>query len=144
MTNLPTSADLAPVHAVLDPAYPDILREATEILYLQLVEEEGTAPDAERALRLAHIAFAQVERLCDVIGGGAPYWPKAVRFRLSPRNRKMCSEFRGDYKPLARKYKLTEQQVRNIVDAWQDEEFGRKQSTLFGEAATKTKTTDKN
>lgn len=134
MSKLPTAKDLAPVAAVLDPAYPELLREATEILFLQLVDEEASPPDEPRSLRLAQIALAQVERLSEVIGGGAPYWPKAVRFRLTPRNRQMCSEFRGDYKPLARKYKLTEQQVRNIVDEWQREQFARKQSPLFAES----------
>lgn len=135
MSLLPTAKDLAPVHAVLDPAYPEFLREVTEINFVTLLAEEPTPPDEARKLRLAQIALALVERLSDVIGGGAPYWPKAVRFHLTPRNRAMCAEFRGDYKRLARKHKLTEQQVRNIVDAWQREQFERRQSPLFEDAS---------
>ena len=144
MTEIPTSKDLAPVHAVLDPAYPEFLREVTEINYVTLVAEETSPPDEARKVRLAQLALALVERLSDVIGGGAPYWPKAVRFHLSPRNRQMCSEFRGDYKKLARRYKLTEQQVRNIVDTWQREQFERRQSPLFGDAGTAAKLSGKN
>ena len=42
----------------------------------------------------------------------------------------MCAEFRGDYKSLARKWGLTEQQTRNIVDAWQRERFHARQGSL--------------
>ena len=70
-------------------------------------------------------------RLSSVIGGGQVYWPKAVAYHLSPRNAQMCAEFRGDYKVLARKYKLTETQVRNIVDGWQDERFMARQGNIF-------------
>ncbi|MFM9902106.1 MAG: Mor transcription activator family protein [Polaromonas sp.] len=134
MSALPESVDLAPIQAVLHPAYPERLREIAEFLFLVLVGEEETAPDAERSARLAQIAFAQCERLSAELGGSGFYMHKAISYRLTARNRQMCSEFRGDYRVLARKWKLTEQQVRNIVDEWQKEEFSRRQGDIFGAA----------
>jgi Mor family transcriptional regulator len=128
---------LAPVAAVMSPELPEILREATEVLYLQLVDEAGLEVSESNKLdRLARIALAQVLRLSSVIGGGQVYWPKAIAYHLSPRNRQMCAEFRGDYKVLARKYKLTDTQVRNIVDGWQAERFAARQGTMLGDHAT--------
>lgn len=130
MSAVPSAQDLAPVGLVLDPSYPESLREVTELLYLELVDAEPEAPAQARALELARLALRQTERLSSELGGTNFYMHKATSYRLSPRNRAMCAEFRGDYKILARRYKLTEQQVRNIVDAWQKEEFARKQNSL--------------
>lgn len=44
----------------------------------------------------------------------------------------MCSEFRGDYKVLARKYDLTEVRVLQIVDAWQRAQYLSRQQGLLG------------
>ncbi len=126
-----TAQDLAPVTALLGPDLPELLREATEVLYLQLVEEEEASPDALRCTRLAQIALAQVVRLSEKIGGTQPYWPSARYFSLTARNREMCAEFKGDYTALSRKYKLSDMQVRNIVDLWQKEKFFARQSSLF-------------
>ncbi|MGY8903725.1 MAG: Mor transcription activator family protein [Burkholderiales bacterium] len=133
MSKLPTVQDLAPVQAVLDPTCPPTLREITENLYLELAQAEASYPDADRAAHLASLAWRQTERLCAAMGGMNWYLNKGVSLRLSKRNRQMCAEFRGDYKVLARKYDLTEQQCRNIVDAWQQEEYAKRQSALFGQ-----------
>ncbi|MFM9881207.1 MAG: Mor transcription activator family protein [Burkholderiaceae bacterium] len=133
-----TALDLAPVNAVIDPACPPTLREITEHLYLELAEAEPAKPSGERAHELAQLAWRQLERLCAAMGGMNWYLNKGVALRLSKRNRAMCAKFRGDYKVLAREYQLTEQQVRTIVDAWQKEEFAKRQSALFeGGAAAK-------
>lgn len=60
------------------------------------------------------------------------YLAKGVTAHLSVRDRKMCGEFRGDYKLLARKYNLTEMRVRQIVDAWQRAQFLNRQRGLPG------------
>ena len=52
---------------------------------------------------------------------------------LSARDRQMCAKFRGNnYFALAREYGLTEMRVRQIVDAWQREQFLRRQGRLPG------------
>lgn len=136
MKHLPTEQDLAPLTAVLDPSTPATVREIAENLFVVLVSSEPVKPVAARALVLAQLAQAQVERLCANMGGMNWYLNKGVILKLSKRNREMCAKFRGDYKVLARAYDLTEQQVRNIVDAWQHEEFARRQSALFGDAGS--------
>jgi Mor family transcriptional regulator len=126
-------ADLAPLHAILPPGFPAAMAEIAEQLYLQLLEEPLALDSAKREHVMAVTAFRQVERLSAELGGGNLYLHKGVGYRLTPRNRQMCEEFRGDYKALARKYKLSEQQVRNIVDTWQRERFELQQHDMFGD-----------
>jgi Mor family transcriptional regulator len=123
--------ELAPLNAVMGPDLPELLRETTEVLYLQLVDEEEAKPDNERCVRLAHIALAQVMRLSELIGGTQPYWPSVKYFYLSKRNQQMCEEFKGDYIAIARKHKITERQARTIIDVWQRQKFLAKQNSLF-------------
>jgi Mor family transcriptional regulator len=57
---------------------------------------------------------------------------KGITVHLSARDRKMCAEFRGDYKVLARKYNLTEVRVRQIVDSFQRAQYLSRQQGLPG------------
>ncbi|CAM3350453.1 Mor transcription activator family protein [Paracidovorax anthurii] len=125
-------ADLAALHAILPLGFPAAMAEIAEQLYLQLLEEPIARDRADREHAMAATAFRLVERLSAELGGVNLYLHKGVGYRLTPRNRQMCDEFRGDYKALARKYKLSEQQVRNIVDTWQREAFLQKQRDMFG------------
>lgn len=129
---------LAPLHAVLPLGFPATLTEIAEQLFLQLLDESIALQSAERAQLLATVALRQVDRLSAELGGGNLYVHKGTSYRLTPRNLAMCKEFRGDYKVLARKYKLSEQQVRNVVDAWQREEFARRQADMFASGKTRT------
>lgn len=136
MKHMPTAQDLAPLQQVMDPAMPPTLREIAENLFVVLLLAEPAKPVAARAMALAQLALLQLEQLCATMGGMNWYLNKGVVLKLSRRNRDMCAKFRGDYKVLAREYDLTEQQVRNIVDAWQHQEFARRQNPLFGDVAT--------
>ena len=78
------------------------------------------------------MVLAQLQNLCDEMGGAPLYLAKGVAVHLSARDRRMCEEFRGDYKVLAKKYGLTEMRVRQIVSAWQLERFRSLQGTLPG------------
>lgn len=126
-----TSTDLTPLQAIVPPEFHEALYEIASWLYLQLVDE-GLGLPAER---LAAVALRQAERLSFEMGGSSVYIAKGVSYRLTPRNREMCEKFRGDYKVLAREYKLSEQQVRNIVDGWQREQYMRRQADMFGREA---------
>ena len=44
----------------------------------------------------------------------------------------MCRKFRGDYRVLALEFGLTEMRVRQIVDAWQREQYAQRQGRLLG------------
>lgn len=120
------TTDLKPLEAIVPPDFHEALHEIASWLYLQLVDEALGLPSD----KLAAVALRQAERLSDEMGGSSVYIAKGVSYRLTPRNREMCERFRGDYKVLARAYKLSEQQVRNIVDAWQREQFAARQGAL--------------
>lgn len=129
MSDLPTAKDMQPLESALDPAFPERLRDIATCLYVEIIGNAVTAKLKRE--ELAALAIAQTIRMSAELGGHSFYMHKAISFRLTPRNRQMCSEFRGDYIALARKYKLTDQQVRNIVNAWQEQEFLKKQNPLF-------------
>lgn len=128
----PTIDDLKPVHALMGDDFPELLREAGEVLYLELIVDEPAPPAPARQQSLAKLALAQVARLTELFGGTQPYWPSGKYFVMSERNLQMCAEFRGDYTALARKYNLSEIQVRNIVDGWQRKKFMARQGALPG------------
>lgn len=126
------TVDLKPLHAALPEGLPDVLREMAEFLFMELAESSVPAAQQLSPDDRATLAWCQTMRLSDEFGG--TYVPKGVVFRLTPRNRQMCAEFRGDYRVLARKYKMSEQQVRNIVDRWQRLQFLARQGDIFGGA----------
>lgn len=81
----------------------------------------------------ARVATAQLLHLAQQKGGKAIYLAKGVAMHLSARDMQMCSEFRGNnYDFLARKYDLTEMRVRQIVAAWQAEQYRLRQARLPG------------
>lgn len=125
---------LAPLHALLDPAYPENLRMVAEILFVQLVEDEEISElpisDA-RLTALALMALRQTERLSAEIGGMNFYLNKGVRYRASLRDRKMFECFNGrNYDELARAYHLTPMRVRQIIGAMMADEIARRQGKL--------------
>lgn len=63
--------------------------------------------------------------LAKEFGGMTWYFPKLDRALRSARDRKIKAEHNGvNYKELARKYNLTESQIRAIVDAPDDRQLG--------------------
>lgn len=125
------AAMLAPLHALLDSAYPDNLRRVAEWLFVQLVEDEETAPDPGRLARLALLALRQTERLSTEEGGTNLYLNKGMTYRASLRDREMYERFNGrNYDELARQYHLTTMRVRQILNAMLADDRGRRQGTL--------------
>jgi Mor family transcriptional regulator len=124
-------AILAPLRALLPSDYPEQMRDVADVLFLQMLEDAAVLGDAPPAV-VAAVAARQVDRLSLKMGGGPIYIPSGVStWRLTPRNRQMCEEFRGDYRLLARKWGLSVQQVRNIVDTWMREQNRLRQSDMF-------------
>ncbi|MEG1009479.1 MAG: Mor transcription activator family protein [Clostridia bacterium] len=56
------------------------------------------------------------KKLVGLVGGSSLYIPKETSLTRPIRNRIIRAKFNGDYKALARKYDITETQVRNIID----------------------------
>lgn len=124
----------APLHALLDPAYPDNLRMVAEWLFVQLREDEDiTDPpiSADRLSALALLALRQTERLSAELGGMNFYLSKGVGYRATLRDRTMFERFNGrNYDELARAYSLTSMRVRQIIGAMMVEEVSRRQGKL--------------
>jgi Mor family transcriptional regulator len=122
---------LAPLHALLDPAYPDNLRTVAEWLFVQAAEDDEPAPTAERLGQLALLALRQTERLSTEEGGTALYLNKGVSYRATLRDREMYARFNGrNYDELARAHRLTPMRVRQIVGAMLAEDLARRQGRL--------------
>jgi len=125
---------LAPIHALLDPAYPENLRMVAEYLFMQLVEDEDVVElpiTPDRLARLALLALRLAERLSAELGGMNFYFNKGIRYRASMRDREMFAAFNGrNFDVLARSYNLTPMRVRQIIAAMMAEEISRRQGKL--------------
>jgi Mor family transcriptional regulator len=115
------------------------MRDVAQCLFVPLVmtdERCGTqAPTPDWLAQLqtwARQALMQLQFLAATMGGEAIYLAKGIAVHLSERDRKMCAEFRGEYKLLGRKWGITEMRCRQIVDAWQRAEYLSRQSGLPG------------
>lgn len=60
---LPDRCALAPLHALLDAAYPENLQLIAEWLFVQAAEDEEPAPTPQRLAQLALLALRQTERI---------------------------------------------------------------------------------
>jgi len=134
-----TQAELAVLEAMLPEGLTPDMRDVAQCLFEAVVLNDarcGQSPvQDDWGLQLqiwAQMALMQLQHLANQKGGVAVYLAKGVTAHLSARDRKMCSEFRGDYKLLARKYNLTEVRVRQIVDTWQRAQFLTRQQGLPG------------
>ena len=134
-----TTAEAAVLDAQLPAGLTDEMRDVARCLYEAMVltdQRAGQAhPDAgwRQVLGyMARVAAIQLQHLAEQKGGRAIYLAKGVAVHLTARDRRMCEEFRGDYDVLAKRYDRTPMRVRQIVGAWQLEQFRRRQGQLPG------------
>ncbi|MBB5204410.1 hypothetical protein HNQ51_001724 [Inhella inkyongensis] len=136
-----TAAELAVLETRLPPGLADGMRELALCLFEALVLGSGpagaVAPSGAWAAQLqvlADLVLMQLQHLSNELGGrGNIYIAKGINVHLSARDRAMCARFRGNnYRELARQEGLTEMRVRQIVDAWQREQYQARQSSLPG------------
>lgn len=135
-----TAAEAAMLDAVLPPGLTEDMRDVALCLFEAAVLQDGRAGQAQPAgewaaelQRIARLALVQLQHLAREKGGRAVYLAKGIAAHLSGRDREMCAKFRGNnYRQLADEYDLTEMRVRQIVDAWQREQYLRRQGQLPG------------
>ena len=77
---------------------------------------ENDIPDSVKDV-VDVIGIDAFKRLVKLAGGSNLYIPNESNLVKPIRNRIIRDKFNGDYKVLARKYNITEAQVRNIVDS---------------------------
>lgn len=136
---LVSAAELAVFERQLPPGMAEGMRDLAVCLFEALVltsPNAGTAQPggawAQQLQAWAELVIAQLQHVSAELGGqGHIYIAKGLSMRLSVRNEAMCARFTGNnYDQLAREYNLTAQQVRNIVDTWQEAKFRDRQGTL--------------
>ncbi|MBB4845020.1 hypothetical protein HNP55_003566 [Paucibacter oligotrophus] len=136
-----SAAEMAVLEAQLPAGMAEGMRDLALCLYeaLVLVDVRAGQP-APTDTWLAQLGtwtqqvLAQMQHLAQEMGGrGGIYIAKGLIAQLSVRDREMCGKFRGNnYRELAHEYSLTEMRVRQIVDAWQREQFAARQARLPG------------
>ena len=134
-----TAAEAAVLDAQLPSGLTEEMRDVAFCLFEAMALTDARAGQARPddiwlgvLSAMARVAVIQLQHLAEQKGGRAIYLAKGVAVHLSARDRKMCEEFRGDYEVLADKYDLTPMRVRQIVGAWQAEQFRRRQGRLPG------------
>jgi hypothetical protein len=135
-----TTAEAAVLDAALPAGLTETMRDVAYCLYEAMALADARAGQAQPGegwlivLRaMARVAVIQLQHLAREIGGQAIYLAKGVVMQLNVRDQQMCAEFRGNnYEELARKYNLTQMRVRQIVDAWSAQQFGKRQGQLPG------------
>jgi len=124
-----TVDELAPLAALLDPAYPENWARIAESLYLSL-RDRGAADDAAAHARLA---LDLAEGLRAELGGSQFYLAKGQGYELSLRDRQILARFTGhNHRALAQAFGVTERHVYSIVERRGREEFERRQGKLPG------------
>ena len=118
--------ELAPLLAILDPAYPENLALIAECLFLVLRDRlPGDAHDHAR------LALDQAELVRAELGGSQLYLAKGQDFDLSLRDRQVLAKFNGrNHRALAHEFNVTERYIYDIVARRRREDFERRQGQL--------------
>lgn len=107
--------DLGVLEAQFVGAYPDQFMDLARCLFLALMNH----PKAVQVLDvtdMAQIAFNQVNEFCRECGGGNFYLPKNISKNSKERAAKIFEDFDGgNIRQLSKKYKLSEQRIRDIL-----------------------------
>lgn len=123
-----TTEELAPLAAILDPAYPEGWARIAESLYLALRDRTPGDPRAQ-----ARLALELAEGLRAELGGSQFYLAKGQAYELTVRDRQILSRFNGrNHRQLAQELGVTERHIYNIVERRSREEFERRQAKLPG------------
>lgn len=123
-----TVDDLAPLLAIIDPAYPENLARIAECLFLVLRDRlPGDAADHAR------LALDQAELVRAELGGSQLYLAKGQGFDLGLRDRQILAKFNGrNHRQLAHEHGVTERYIYDIVARRHREDFERRQGKLPG------------
>lgn len=109
-----TPAQRAPLEGLLPLGYPTRLRNMALTAYAHLLEE--MRPVGDDVHRVAWLAFTTVESLSLAHGGEQFYMVKGMTYRAQQRARQIAAEYTGhNIEQLARRYRLSEPRVRQII-----------------------------
>jgi len=126
----PGTVDLAPLHAALPASLHATLTEMAEHMYTRLAEDTE-ALQLLGAQRLAEIVIGQIDRVALALGGCQFYLPRGISCKLSARDKEIYAQYKGHNKrALARKYKLTDMRIDQIINAARRADFSSRQGKL--------------
>lgn len=125
-----TAEQLAPLDALMTPAWPDTWRDLATSHYITLLSAPGN--ESEPAGSLARMAVALTMGIAQDLGGTQPYIPVGADMMNSARTRRVIEMLgqRLPYKEVADACGITASRVRNIERAWRREQIALRQGTL--------------
>ena len=105
--------------------YPDVLEQMGQRIGRTLLKHGIKRQQAQV------IAFESVEGIRSELGGAYLYVNKGITYELSARDMEIWAKFNGrNYFELAQEYKLSEMQIRNIINAVRAREVAKRQGSL--------------
>jgi Mor family transcriptional regulator len=120
--NKPTSTEFM----AFPPEYPEVMAQVCNIIFRQAVNQLGV--DAACA---KEFAFSTTEQVRADMGGAMLYFPRGLSYTLSQRDEEIYKQWLGhNFKELATRYHLTEQQIRNVVKRGRLRDRARRQQKL--------------
>lgn len=121
---------IAPLEALMTPAWSDTWRDLATSQYLTLISAPGAGAVAVESL--AHLAVALTMGLAQDLGGTQPYIPVGADVMSSTRTRRVIELLQSGmtYKDVADATGITTSRVRNIERAWRQEQMAARQGVL--------------
>lgn len=105
--------------------YPDVLEQMGQCIGRTLVKHGIKKPKAQE------IAFESIEGIRSEVGGAYLYVNKGITYELSARDMEIWQKFNGrNYFELSQEYKLSEMQIRNIINTVRARELAKRQGSL--------------
>lgn len=125
-----TSEQLAPLEALMAPAWPETWRDLATSHYITLLSAPGS--DAVPAASLASLSVALTMGVAQDLGGTQPYIPVGASVMSGARTRRVIQllESGSSYKQVADSTGITAARVRIIERAWRHEQMALRQGTL--------------
>lgn len=122
-----TPEQIGPLEALMTGAFPDTWRDFARSHYLTLLAlHAGRAPG-----ELAAEAIELTRGIAQDLGGSQPYIPVGHFFAADAKAMRVVNGFTGDnHRELALRESITESRVRQILAAWRNEQFERRQASL--------------
>ncbi|MFZ1417667.1 MAG: Mor transcription activator family protein [Burkholderiaceae bacterium] len=113
-------------HVKFPDGYPEILEQMGYVIARRLADH-GVPVE-----QLQDLTLGITEEIRFEVGGRDTYIPKGHLFELSQRDEEIYNQFKGNnYYELARKYGLTEIQIRSIVKRGRERDLGKRQGSLI-------------
>ena len=125
-----TAEQLAPLEALMTPAWSDTWRDLATSHYITLVSAPGAG--AVELASLARLAVALTLGVAQDLGGTQPYIPVGADVMSSARARRVIDLLKQGlgYRQAADATRLTESRVRQIESEWRKQQMALRQGQL--------------